>query len=138
MKTIKHLFIILTILAFASSCTDDIRVSGNGNVKSEVRPAKEFSSVSSSGNFDIHITEGDEYEVVVSAESNLIPYIKTDINGDKLHVHTRGVNSLRNTLPMEIYITTPTLNEIKQSGSGMITTGFFDTNNIINASFFMI
>ena len=129
MKTIKQLFFLSFVLWLASACDESLRIRGNGNITSEFRQALEFDQVTSSGNFDIHITKGDEYELTVNAESNLLPYIKTDFVGNKLSISVRGIHNLSNTLPMEIFLTTPNLSSIKQSGSGAITTGYFESNN---------
>lgn len=128
MKTIKQLFILAIAFLLATSCDDEFRIRGNGIIETEGRSALDFDYVASSGNFDVHITPGDEFEIIVSAESNLLPYIKTDFIGSTLHINVKGVRNLQNTFPMEIYLTTPTLNGASLSGSGTITTGFFEAN----------
>jgi len=133
MKTVK-LYILgtLTLLISFTGCIDNFSIRGNGIQATEGRITSNFNKVKSSGEFDIHITNGDEYEVVVKAESNLIPYIDTHVSGNTLGIDVRGLHNLRNSLPMEIYITTPYLEGIKQSGSGVISTDYF------NADFFNV
>lgn len=129
MKTIQLIFISAVLLLFtATSCIDDIVLRGNGIEASEARLTNDFTAVKSEGNFDVHITPGDEYDILIIAESNLIPYIETDVTGNTLRIHTLGLRNLRNRLPMEVYVTTPFIDEIKQSGSGIITTGFFESD----------
>lgn len=114
------------ILLLFTSCTEDFFIHGNGIPDSENRLVPAFSSVSSEGNFEVHITSGDSYEVLVNAESNLLPYIETDVIGGNLKIHVRGLSSLRNQLPVEVFITAPHIDGIAQSGSGIITTGWFE------------
>lgn len=127
MKTIKQcIFIISTaIFLVTSSCIEDIRIKGNGIQATEGRIVSEFAKLKSSGSFEVHITKGDEFEVIVSADENVIQYIDTYVSGGVLRLETRGTLSIQNKLPMEIFITTPVLEGIKLSGSGNITTDYF-------------
>jgi hypothetical protein len=131
MKSINRIIALgaIAVLIFTTGCIDELLVDGDGISANEARLTNEFSKIKSEGAFDIHITPGDEFDILVKAESNLIPYIETDVNGSTLRIHTRGLRDLRNTLPMEIYITAPFIGEIKQSGSGNITTGDFEGNH---------
>jgi hypothetical protein len=127
MKTIQLLVAGAVLLVFATTgCTDDFIIRGNGIAATEARLTPAFSSVSSEGNFDVHISSGSEFDVVVNAESNLLPYIETDVKGSNLKIHTRGLTSLRNRVPMEVFVTVPYIDGIVQSGSGSITTGYFE------------
>ncbi|MEZ5103845.1 MAG: head GIN domain-containing protein [Draconibacterium sp.] len=131
MKTIKHLlFIVAVSLLFATtSCMEDFNIRGNGISATDGRPASNFTKITSSGSFDVHITKGDQYEVIVNAESNILQYIDTRVSGNTLHIDIRGVHNIRNRLPMEVYVTTPYMESVKQSGSGLITTDYFDPEN---------
>ena len=127
MKTINLLIISAVVLLFSTtSCVDDLFVSGNGIEANEARLTNHFSKVKSEGAFDVHISPGAEYDILIEAESNLIPYIETDVNGNTLRIHTRGLRNLNNSLPMKVFITTPFIENITQSGSGIITTGYFE------------
>jgi hypothetical protein len=127
MKTIQLLFVGAVLLLFsATSCIDDFIIDGNGIATSEARLTRHFSNVKSEGDFEVHISSGADYDVFIQAESNLIPYIDTDVNGNTLRIHTQGLRDLRNQLPMKIFITTPFIEDITQSGSGIITTGYFE------------
>lgn len=131
MKTIKLAFLSAIALAIATtSCIDDFTIRGNGIEGTEGRITPGFDQVKSEGVFDVHITNGDDYDVVITAESNILPYIETDVHNDQLVIHTRGLHNIRNRLPIEVFVTTPHLHGIKQSGSGIITTGYFTANNV--------
>ncbi len=127
MKTIKlSLVLSLFVLLFiASSCVDELFLEGNGILQTESRGASGFEEIASSGDFDVTILPGSSYSVEVSAESNLLSYIETDVVGKTLKIRTRGLHSLRTHEPIEVFITTPVLNGLSLSGSGMIKTGSF-------------
>ncbi|NQU54172.1 MAG: DUF2807 domain-containing protein [Bacteroidetes bacterium] len=131
MKTINLLFFSsVSLLLATSSCIDDFTVKGNGIEATEGRITPEFNKVKSAGAFDVHITNGDELEVVINAEQNIIPYIETSVSNGTLQIETKGLHHIKNRLPMEVYITTPSLKGIKQSGSGIITTDYFYSNHV--------
>jgi len=127
MKTINLTLVLsLFILVFGtSSCVDEIFVEGNGDLQTELRMASGFEDVASSGDFKVTVMPGVKYSVEVSAESNLLPYIETDVVGNTLKIHTRGLHSLHQNFPIEVFIITPVLNGVSLSGSGLIKTGSF-------------
>ena len=127
MKTIKQ-FVLIAILALAATgCMEDFTVHGNGISVSQGRPVTAFDKVKSSGDFEVHITKGNEYDVLVNAEETLQPYIETYVTGNTLHIDVEGWHNLKNRLPMKVYVTVPALTSIKQSGSGYISTAHFTT-----------
>lgn len=130
MKTFKFisLYLLVGVMGF-TSCVDDIFLEGNGDLRSEFRGASGFEKISSSGDFKVTVTPGDDYSIEVSAESNLLSYIETDVVGSTLKIRTRGVRSLSNNYPIEIFITTPVLKGLSLSGSGLIKTGRFITDD---------
>jgi hypothetical protein len=125
MKTIKQFTIYTMLLFAATSCIEEFNIRGNGIEATETRPVSTFSKVRSSGDFDIQITKGDEFEILVTAEENILPYIETTVSNNTLHIDIKGVHNVRNRLPMTVFITLPDLESVKQSGSGSIVTGFF-------------
>ncbi len=131
MKTIQQLTVGLVLLLFSTtSCIDDLIIRGNGIEATEARLTSRFSKVKSEGNFDVHISPGAEYDILIEAESNLIPYIETNVTGNTLRIHTRGLRNFRNQLPLKVFITMPYIEAIAQSGSGIITTGFFEAERL--------
>lgn len=127
MKTNQFNLLIasLALLLGTTSCLDEMFVEGNGNLRTEERFASDFSEVASSGDYKVTIMPGPEYSVEVTAESNLLSYIETDVVGNTLKIRTRGLYSLREHRDIEVFITTPVLNGVSISGSGMIQTGSF-------------
>ena len=130
MKTMKQFSFLMSIVGLifiTTSCFDEFTIRGNGDEASEDRVITEFYELKSSGSFDVQITNGDEFSVVVNAESNIIPYIETYVTGNTLHLETRGLHNINNRLPMQVFVTTPQMRSIKQSGSGKITADYFES-----------
>lgn len=130
MKTIKQFAFIAMLLFAATSCIEDFTIRGNGIAATQVRLVPGFDKIKSSGDFQVHITKGTRNEVVVNAEENLLPFIETSVSGNTLLIDIPGLHNVRNRLPMNVYITVPTLAGIKQSGSGNITTDYFNTDKM--------
>lgn len=116
---------IFMLLFGTSSCLDEMFIEGNGIARTETRHAEGFDEIASSGDFEVTVIPGASYSVEITAESNLLPYISTNVDGKTLKIRTTGIHSLRQNLPIEIYITTPVLNGLSLSGSGFIHTGSF-------------
>ncbi len=114
----RYLFIALTGLIL-SSCTKD-RLRGNGDVITETRSTREFTSVRSSGSTRVHIQYGPEFRVELQGSSNLVPRFKTRvING----VMELGYDNIWNVHRDDIvvYLTMPEISGVSQSGSGRTT-----------------
>ena len=132
MKTIKLAagFILLTALLMTAGCYKPWHhVEGNGNVITETRSFSDFEKVYNEGNFDVYIIQDGLFEVEIEAESNLIPLIRTKIEGSALVIDTQ--DDLRNNEPMKIYVHMDEVRALRMSGSGMIeaeelTTGDLD------------
>ncbi len=110
------------ILLMAISCIEDLFIRGNGVPEDEVRHVSGFSSVASEGDFKVHIQSGEVSEVRINAESNLLPFIQTDVKNNYLRIHVQRTYILHHQVPMEVSIIVPFLETIVQSGSGIITT----------------
>lgn len=131
MKTKIAIFgflLLMTGLMF-TGCYDHWRhVEGNNNVTTETRQFPAFDKVINEGNFDVYIIQDSLSEVVIEAESNLIPLIRIRVQGSALEIDTQ--DDLRNNYPMKIYVHTTDLSEIKLSGSGSI-----HADNIVTGNF---
>lgn len=111
---------LATALLLFTGCYDGWhRVEGNYSVTSETRQMPAFSRVINEGNFDVYIIQDDKpFEVTIEAESNLIPLIRTRVQGSALIIDTR--DGLRNHYPMKLYVHVDAITEARLSGSGLI------------------
>jgi hypothetical protein len=108
-----------TILSSCNLITDCI--DGNGMVRSEERTTTEITAIANETSFDVIYVKGDETSVIIEAESNIMPYIETEINGDELDVSTSGGHwCLRYTIKPVITVTAPFVSELVNAGSGDI------------------
>lgn len=135
MKTINnHTMKALILFALSSllliSCSKD-RLTASGDKTTETRSVRDFTGVKSSGANDVHITYGTEFKVTLKGSDNLIPYFKTEIIGNTLHLGYERVNVRRDDI--EVFVTLPEIQYVSLSGSGSVdiygtfpTVDFFD------------
>jgi hypothetical protein len=134
MKTFQFLlFVLLVLFLGIITSVDNIFLEGNKDLLKESRELAGFKNIASSGDFKVMVKPGDTYSVEVKAESNLLKYIETVVVDSTLKIRTLGVHSLLQNYPIEVFITTPVLKGLILSGSGMITTDHFvsDEFNIL-------
>lgn len=120
-------FVILLSVSY-SSCRKLVMLDGNHHIMTETRQLIPFTKVVNEGGFNVIIVEDSITEAVVEAESNLIPYIRTIVNGNTLIIDSR--KNINSNLPINIYIKTPEVNSIKLSGSGTINADYLEGDNV--------
>jgi hypothetical protein len=125
MKTLKKLIIIpalVAVFALLISCEDiwNRCVEGNGDRGIENRSLVPFNRVEVNGDFEVEIVEGGISSAEIRSDENLIDLIVTHVSGNTLIVEMRDGACIDPTRPIEITITTPTLEEITLNGSGNV------------------
>lgn len=114
--------VFLTALTSCTALFDCIE--GNGDLKSEERSAASFTAIANETSFQVIYVKGEEHNIRVEAESNLLPYIETEISGGALEIRTvRGTHCLRYTTQPVITVTAPLISELVNAGSGDMVAG---------------
>jgi hypothetical protein len=95
---------------------------GNGIMIEEERYLAEFSGLISEGEYDVFISIDTVSKVIVEADENLMPYIRTYVRNDKLVIDNGTRRCLRNKdgEPIKVFVHTPEIFNISLEGSGMI------------------
>ncbi len=128
-RVIPAIIVAMTTLAGCSLFGDCI--DGNGDVKTETRDAVPFNAIANETSFHVNYIQGDEYTITVEAESNILPYIETDIRSGALEISTiRGTHCLNYTRHPVITVTAPRISEIVNSGSGDFVAGPLEGDNV--------
>lgn len=120
----KYVLPTITIALLITACNfiAGKRVDGSGNVISQDRDVSGFSSVQSSGSFDVYLSSGTAQAVRVEAEDNLQSYIETTLDGNELEIDTKDGYRLRPNKPVKIFITSPDFTKVRLSGAGDIVS----------------
>lgn len=114
------LLLIVVLAVMSTSCIVggwNNGISGNGNVEEETRDISGFTGVLVSSGIDVFLSEGENFEVRVVADENLMDVIETRLNGRTLDVGTENM-SIRNAKSKKVYVTLPELSALKISSAG--------------------
>lgn len=121
---------IAGFLLLTTSCViNNKRVNGNGKVTTQDRKVGSFEELVVSGSIHVFLSQGPVQAAHVEAESNLLPYIITTKEGDKLKVKLKDNSSISYTHPINVYLTTPEVKKLSMLGSGKIETKDTLTND---------
>jgi hypothetical protein len=132
MKKLITLTLALGIISSASAQWGK-RIKGNGNVVTIERSVGDYDEVAMAGWFDVELVSGNEGELTLKGESNLLEYIKTEVKNGKLVIKVaKGVNLRPSNWKSGIYVTVPveSINAVSLSGSGdLVGKTTIRTNN---------
>ena len=98
-------------------------IKGNGNNVTIERNTVDYDGVAVSGWFDVDLVSGNEGEITLEGEENLLEYIITEVKDGKLVIKTeKGVNLKSSNWKSGIHITIPveSISHVAMSGSGDI------------------
>jgi Putative auto-transporter adhesin, head GIN domain len=90
------------------------KVSGSGNVITETRDVRDFSSIDVSGIFKVEATAQKDFRVEVQADDNLLPFITTEVRGGVLHIEAE--KRLKSNGPIIIRVSAPDVEHVEASG----------------------
>lgn len=114
------LVLIATILSFTVSQAQWNKIKGNGNITTENRTTSDYDAVKCAGSFDYILVAGNEGQIKLEGESNLLPYVITEVKNGSLYIKTEKGKNLSPSKNQTIKITIPfkDLDQVSLSGSG--------------------
>jgi len=119
-----NLFLLSVTALYAlqtlSSCNGFDCKKGSGNQTTETRKVEKFSKIDISGDYLVNIKQDTASTLSITADDNLMEYIKADVSDDKLTVHSS--QSICNSGQFVLNITVRDLSAIKTSGAVDITS----------------
>lgn len=116
MKNRMMLAALLALVTFSACTVWGIR--GNGKMKEQNRNVEEFTRIDAGGAFSINVYVGKAPSLRISAEENLLQYIKTSVKGGTLYIDTK--KNLNPKKEITIDITTPSLSALEASGANNV------------------
>ena len=103
-------------------------IKGSGVLLEEARNVPEFSDIDLSGVFEVLVRCDQKQEVIVSGDDNVVPHVKTEVNGSVLKVSLNQSVSTSNKI--RLILATNRLNSLKVSGTTNV-----DISRLRNKSF---
>ena len=115
MKNLRSLIITCATIALLASCSNNNCISGEGNYVSRDYNTNSFHAVSVAGEADVYFTKDSTYSLRIEAQSNVLNELNVEVVGQELTIGED--NCFKNIRRMKIYISTPSLTQVKTSGS---------------------
>lgn len=121
----KKLATLSLVVLFTVSCSAQWgkKVNGNGKMVTIERSTGDYDAVAVSGWFDVDLVEGNEGDISLKGEENLLEHIITEVKDGKLVIKVeKGINLKPSTWKEGIHVTVPveSINAVSLSGSGDI------------------
>jgi hypothetical protein len=126
MKTRSFIPVFLSVIlfmgisGFSSGCNHLSGVNGDGKVTKETRAVSSFDAIEVSGAFKVYLKQGNTEELIVEADDNILPVIRTEVRGNTLVIDTR--KPISHVTSMNVYITFKDLKKAELSGAVDIIT----------------
>lgn len=127
-ETMKKSIFILALMALSLQTANaqwwsgSKKIKGNGNMKTENREVSDYEGVELEGSMNVELIAGNEGNLKVEAEENLLQYIVTEVSGDELKITTEKGYNLDPSGDNKITVTVPfkDLSSVSLTGSGDI------------------
>lgn len=118
MKKIYLIISVITLLTQTNCAQNAIK--GDGNVVTETRQTETYDKITLLGSATIELVTGTEGNLVVSAESNIVPYVETFVEGNELIVRFKDDFNYSTKKGIKISVPVQEISEITLKGSGDI------------------
>ncbi len=116
----RNLAILLSFILpiIFTSCIFSPSIKGNGQVAEEFRKTKPFDEIKVSRGMNVYISQGDETQIKVEADENLLSVIETEIQGDVLSISTKS--NIKKAKVNKVYVITPKISAIKSTAGSNV------------------
>jgi hypothetical protein len=138
MKLNKYfpLIAFASIIAFFSmACSTSInlnnqRVTGSGKTTTETRQVSGFDQVTLAGAGDLFIEQGDKEALTITADSNLMPYLTSEVKGNRLILGIKPNINITFDQNVIYHLTVKDIHDIQVEGSGTVQSSAIKTTDL--------
>ncbi len=121
----KHIIKLTLITLLAVNCINaqwkwgKNQIKGNGKVVTVTRTTKDYDIIKCAGSMDFKLVSGEEGNIELKGDSNLLEYIETTVTNNTLKIKLKeGINLSYKNKPILITIPFKHINAVSLSGSG--------------------
>jgi hypothetical protein len=90
----------------------------------------DFNAVELQGIGNLTIQQTGSESLTIEAEDNIIPYLKSEVENNRLTLYTENGVNIRTTKPINYKVTVKDLSDLKLTGSGTINVENINTNDL--------
>ncbi len=109
---------------------DAVTLGGSGKIITEKRDVHGFRRVELSGSGNLTISQGNTESLTIEGDDNILPRIKTEVQGDRLRIGMERGVSIHPASPIRYTLVMPELTGVELSGSGKIVAGNFRCQDV--------
>lgn len=121
MKTLLTAFALFVTVSSMAQWGIWKKIEGNGHIKKESRNVPGgYTAINSSGSWDVMIAYGESNTIEIEGDENLLEYIDTHVEGNRLVIKSRGNYNLNTRNKIVVYVSLTRLTGVHLSGSGDI------------------
>jgi hypothetical protein len=106
------------------------RIKGSGNVVTETRPVSGFNQIELSTIGDAEVVQGDTESLTVEADDNVLPYIITEVQGNRLKIYVKSGIILSGAHSIHYKISVKDLVAMDVSGAATVKVGTLNTSRM--------
>lgn len=110
----------LCLLLLCGSWGQKKSINGSGNVQSEERNITSFDEIKVSRGIRVFLAQGNFKNLVVKADDNLLPYLKTVKEGNTLKIRLSEDIEVKKYTEMSVYVTAPQMKELQATTAASI------------------
>jgi hypothetical protein len=126
MKTLKpfHVwFVSFALFTTMASCVivDSRSIAGDGNIVTDTLALERFENIDLGGMFNVTLTRGNNPQVIIETDSNLMELVNVQVKAGTLTISTRNDMILRPTRS-KLTITYPELTRVSIRGAGSLSS----------------
>lgn len=130
----KIFFTFLTLFAGILTSSAQKTIKGNGTVITENRKTETYDQITLIGSPDVELIKGKEGNLQVQAESNIVPYIETKVENNKLTIKFKEGKSYQTKKRIKIIVPVEDVSKIALKGSGDIFGDHLFTDEYLNVT----
>jgi putative autotransporter adhesin-like protein len=106
---------LLAVLSTGCNITIGPSLHGSGVAKTETRDVGSYSEIEVGSAIQLDVTVGEPTSLVVTADDNVLPLVRTEVAGDRLKIYLD--NSLSTNIGVQVRASTPELTSLVGSGA---------------------
>lgn len=107
------------------------KIKGNGDIITKTRTVSNYEKIGIAGAFDVKLFKGNEGEITIKADENLMEYIITEVKNGDLKIKTKKGYNIRGTKTILISVPFDDISAVSLAGSGDVySDDVIDTKNL--------
>jgi hypothetical protein len=117
----RGLLVIAAVVGAGACAWTSNKVHGSGKVAEDRRAVQDFTGVEVAGSLTAEVVVGKPFSVVLSGDDNLLPLVRTDVEGGRLVIRTKDRVNVEPKAGLTAIVHLPRLERAEASGASSVT-----------------